>query len=115
MHRPILIFVLLALGPLWAQDDRLASLSFGPSSIGESRLDLNLRDFKINIDSSKFKTQAHFLRYSVQWIRTTNNLLIPRARIGIRMFHEKSDIHLVYLGQSIIPEKRKKSSGTLII
>jgi len=108
--RITIIFLALFLGVTgWSQEDRLASLSFGPTSIGESRLDLNLRDFKINIDSSKIKTKAHFLRYSVQWIRTTNNLLIPRARIGIRMLHNASDIHLVYLGQSIIPEKRKST------
>jgi hypothetical protein len=81
------------------------SLSLGPVQIGESRIPINLDDFKIT--STIKGVKARFAKRSVQWIRIRNNLLTPRARLKIIIKNDRPDLHFLYHGQAIIPGMKK--------
>lgn len=84
-------------------------MSFGPVKIGEERIPINLRDFKVQTETpSEMKLKANFLKNSVQWVRLPSNLLSARARLGIRIYELSPDISLRYLDRSILLQKRKK-------
>lgn len=89
---------------LWAQEsEQKFQLSFGNVDIGESRIPINLSDFSIiSKNSLNLKTKVEFIKDSVQWIRMSNNLLSPRARLGIQIESSDSNIHLNYSGKSIV-------------
>ena len=71
----------------YASDSGSFSISFGQVKVGEHRIPIDLRDFKVIINTDQIKIKANFLKKSVQWIRTANNLLQPRARLGIRIYN----------------------------
>ncbi len=82
------------------------SLSFGPVNIGESRIPIELKDFKLRLKKfKKHRIKVKFIKESVQWVRTEANLLTPRARVAFSLPSNK--FYLNYNGQSIILEKRK--------
>jgi len=96
-----IILTLTCFAPLKAEDS-LFSISFGEVSVGASRVPIKLSDFKLFGIKKNKNVKAFFIKNSVQWIRTKNNLLVPRARIALKARHYKN-IHFKYLGQTIIP------------
>lgn len=82
------------------------NLSFGPVKTGESRINLDLRDFDVQPHSQGADIKASFIVGSVQWIRTEQNLLMPRARLAIIIKNHPADVHILYQGQAVIPENR---------
>ncbi|MCB9060204.1 MAG: hypothetical protein H6622_01615 [Halobacteriovoraceae bacterium] len=88
----------------FAAQDRF-SLSFGPVRVGESRIPINIEDFSHIVKSSKYKIQAKFEKNSVQWIRNEHNLLTPRARFSIKIFHPDKKLLIQYLGRTITLQK----------
>jgi len=91
------------------------NLSFGPVKTGDSRINLSLRDFDVKPISLKgVEIKSSFIRNSTQWVRTAQNLLVPRARLAIMIMDQTPNIHIVYKGQAIIPENRGKHLYTEI-
>ena len=82
------------------------SISFGPVKLGESRIPINLHDFEIIKKDSSEGIFAAWVKDSVQWVRTENNLLTPRARMGFKINSEHPNIHFKYAGKTILPERR---------
>jgi hypothetical protein len=89
-----------------AENKLLSAVSFGPVEIGESRIPINLNDFWILPIIESNIVQAKFVQESVQWIRTKNNLLTPRARLRISVKSTATNMHIKYLNQTIILAKR---------
>lgn len=87
-----------------AQESRF-SVSFGPVQIGDSRVPLDLADFKVEKEFKNRFVKASFIKGSDQWVRNSNNLLTPRARLGILIYKKSPNIHVEYLGRTIIPQK----------
>ena len=79
------------------------TFSLGKFSIGESRIKLDLGDFLIQHKDVNIKVEWDI--NSVQWVRNENNLLSPRALIHISFPDNLSNLHLKYLGKSILPVK----------
>lgn len=101
----ILIFILgLMIGPTLLGQESAFSISFGPVHIGNSRIILNLQDFKVAKKLNSDIVTVKFIENSVQWIRNKNNLLTPRARVGIFIKTDSEALHLKYHGRSIIPQ-----------
>jgi len=89
--------------------DEVVAMTFGPVVIAEERIPINLLDFKVRTYiQNDIIVKANFIKGSVQWIRTTGNLLSPRARLGIRIYKISPGLHLNHFGRSILPEQRKK-------
>jgi hypothetical protein len=90
------------------------SISFGPVNLGNSRIPLNLGDFNISVSDHNEDFKAIFVRDSVQWVRTENNLLIPRARLGLIFSDITKTFHIQHHGETIIPQLRKNQYYTEI-
>ena len=84
-------------------------ISFGTVSHGEKRIDLRVKDFKIH-SSLPFKlySKIRLKKNSIQWIRTEDVLLIPRARLIIDIKAQAEDFNLRYAGHSILPQQKKE-------
>ncbi|WP_127716391.1 hypothetical protein [Halobacteriovorax sp. HLS] len=78
------------------------SFTIGPVEIAQGRSSVNLRDFKLKKSKHNKLVRANFVKDSVQWVRDKENLLTPRARIGLRL-KESGDIFIKYEGHNIIP------------
>lgn len=115
MNFKILFFVasLFFLHGSWA-DERLLSISFGPVEVGASRIPLKLSDFKIFKSKKSPEIVASFQEDSVQWVRTNNNLLTPRALLRITI-NSEGNYHIEYLGRKIIPQGHQKKFVDLYV
>ncbi|MCK5072578.1 MAG: hypothetical protein KAQ98_04070 [Bacteriovoracaceae bacterium] len=91
------------------QEEKVSSITFGPVSIGENRIPIQLTNFQINTSFPGREIKVELKKDSFQWIRYKGVLLIPRARIRIIMKAENHSVHLKYQGQSIIPQTSKKN------
>lgn len=80
------------------------TFSIAKFSIGESRINLDLADFLVELE--KKNVQAGLIKNSVQWIRDENNLLTPRVLIGIIIKKNNPQIHVTYFDKKIIPNKK---------
>lgn len=89
-----------------ASEGGLFSLSFGQVQIGESRIPIELKNFKIISKTNSLKIETNFIKDTVQWVKTEEGLLTPRARIYIKIFSLRKDIHLSYANRPILPEKK---------
>ncbi|MBL6990876.1 MAG: hypothetical protein ISR65_13915 [Bacteriovoracaceae bacterium] len=103
-----LSFLLLFMSTEQANCKRLISISFGPVTIGELRLPINLENFTVQTAKAhkSIKFKAHFVKDSLQWIREANNLLTPRARLAITIYTTSKDIYLQYMNNPVLLEKR---------
>lgn len=92
------------------------AIGFGGVKLAQNRLPINLKQFKIStklLDQSfQAKTKIYFLKDSVQWIRSSQNLLTPRALIKLKIYDPKANFHISYRENKIIPQKKKKYSET---
>lgn len=113
IFRSILIFLLLC-SPSWGQDHSAFNITFGPVNIGTSRIPLKLKDFEVEVENHKGEIKAIFVRNSVQWVRTKDNMLVPRARLGIIINDITKDFHIQYGGETVIPQLRKNNYYTEI-
>ena len=82
------------------------NLSFGPVKTGDSRINLSLKDFDIKPITNGVEVKSSFIRGSTQLVRTEQNLLVPRARLAIKVMNQTPNVHILYKGQAIIPENR---------
>ncbi len=103
----LLLFINTLLQTPLKAEESLFSISFGDVSIGANRIPIKLSDFKLFGKNKNKNIKAFFIKNSVQWVRTKNNLLVPRARIALKGRHFKN-IHFKYLGQTIIPVFKHK-------
>lgn len=74
----IFIFLNFFQSRLWAQ-----TFSMGQYSIGQASINLDLSQFYVS--SSQSQISYTFLKESLQWIRTEDNLLTPRALLKIKI------------------------------
>lgn len=109
MKKLIIFLSFLYLAPALA-DNSGFSLTEGQFTIGESRIPIDPKDFKIVVENfvSGPKISAGFVKDSFQWIRTNDNLLIPRARLGVRIFSTSTDIYIKYDEQNLLPVDKTK-------
>jgi hypothetical protein len=98
-------------GDLKAEEE-LFSLSFGPVQLGESRIPISLKDFSVSMKKMEKgqNIKSGLLKNSVQWVRNKHNLLIPRARLGIRIKSAKGDYFIKYKGRPVILEQKNDHS-----
>ncbi len=106
--------ILLLFSLLFCLSGPVFSISFGPVNIGDSRIPLALRSFNIEIEQNEKSVKAVFVKGSVQWIRTKENLLIPRARLAIIINDLKKKFHIHYSGETILPQVRRNKYYTEI-
>ncbi|MCK5884773.1 MAG: hypothetical protein KAG61_13875 [Bacteriovoracaceae bacterium] len=83
------------------------AISLGPVKLGESRVPINLTDFLIRTDIDQKRLKVVLIKDSIQWIRNQFNLLIPRARMGIKIYRNGSSITVEHSRSSIVPEKHE--------
>lgn len=107
----LILFLLVFSTVIFADDEDF--ISFGNVQVGESRLDLKVSDFKINLNLSRnIKTKVVLKRNSIQWIRVNDVLLTPRARLAIYFIGNASDFTIKYREQSIIMQQSKNFAVT---
>ena len=88
-------------------------VSFGRVDIGESRINLKARDFKIDLNlKKKANVKVKIIDKSIQWIRVEEVLLTPRARVEIAIEGNAQDYHLNYSGQAILMQQSKLNAHT---
>jgi hypothetical protein len=102
------ILVILTLVQTSFAGESAFSVSFGPVQVGKSRITLDLKDFKVEKEFKNPFVKANLITGSVQWIRDNNNLLTPRARMGIHILKDSNNIHVEFLGKNVIPQKKGK-------
>ncbi|MBY0413986.1 MAG: hypothetical protein K2Q18_07465 [Bdellovibrionales bacterium] len=88
-------------GNLWSQ-----TINLGRFSIAESRVKINLEDFKAEYKKDFIRTKWE--PKSVQWIRNESNLLIPRALLKIFVKKEEASVYLKYQEKAIFPVHKKE-------
>lgn len=87
--------------------DAKESISFGRVEIGESRLDLQPKDFEIVSDfKNAVKAEVKIIENSIQWVRIEEVLLTPRARISISIQGDAQDFTVQYQNQSILMQEQ---------
>lgn len=94
---------------------QVEAVGLGSVKLAQNRLPINLKQFKITVlPGSGFnkKTKVYFVRDSVQWVRSKQNLLTPRALLKIRIYDPEKTYHISYNDIKILPQKRKKYSET---
>ncbi|MGB0453457.1 MAG: hypothetical protein ACPGJV_07055 [Bacteriovoracaceae bacterium] len=62
----------------------------------------------------KLVIKPGFIKESVQWVRSEDNLLTPRARMRILIRDKKDFYYLKYLDQNLVFHKKKKASLTQV-
>lgn len=84
-------------------------ITFGNVVIGETRLKLRVKDFKIRLKlNQNIKSRIVLKKGSIQWIRINEVLLTPRARIAIYFKDNATNYSLKYRGHSILMQQNKK-------
>ncbi len=84
-------------------------ISFGNVVIGDTRIKLRVKDFKIKLNlNENIRSKVVLKRGSIQWIRVEEVLLTPRARIAVYFKGEAQDFTLQYRGKSILMQQNKK-------
>ncbi len=104
--RYLLVLLLLTCNS-FALGKEVHAISLGPVKLGESRVPINLSDFKVRTNIAKDIIKVELIKGSTQWIRDKFNLLIPRARLSITILNQDLSIVLDHNNSSIIPEKHK--------
>jgi hypothetical protein len=105
------IFILFISSMAYAAEKE--PISFGKVNIGDSRLKLRVKDFKIKLNLSRnIPSKVVLKKGSIQWIRVNDVLLTPRARLAIYFKGNASDFHIKYRNQSILMQQRKKLAVT---
>lgn len=79
------------------------TFNFAKFSIGDSRIQVDLKDFYIH--NTRPEVKAIWVPDSVQWIRNENNLLVPRALLRISIQTNDPLVHIDYNNSVIIPFK----------
>jgi hypothetical protein len=98
-----------------SRSEQQVSLSFGPMSIGEERLNIDLKDFDLVQSHGPELLAVEWVKNSVQWVRLENDLLLPRARAVIKIKSESTDSYIFYNDETILLQKRKSDSGESIL
>lgn len=80
--------------------------------IGETRIPYNHKDIDIDIKvyNSDYQVKAILDRYSFEWVRYDNILLIPRARMKMRVNNPDANLHIVYKDVITNFQQSKKNS-----
>lgn len=82
------------------------AISFGKVIVGDTRVKLRVKDFKIKLElNQNIKSKVILKRGSIQWIRVEDVLLTPRARIAIYLKGKAQDFTLKYRGKSILMQQ----------
>ncbi len=101
MKNLLLTFLLLCIRPCYSAS---TSFSFGPVQLGANVLNLDLSTFHIQFEEScEMNLEAKFLDNSLQWVRTENNLLIPRARVHLSIDKVDPNLFVKFQNQIVIP------------
>ena len=88
----ILLLLLFSVSALASESE---PISFGKVVVGDNRLPLRVRDFKIRLKLNEdIKSKVVLKKGSVQWIRIEEVLLTPRARIAIYFKGDAKDFAL---------------------
>jgi hypothetical protein len=104
-----LLILALAMNFAWA-NTFIKTISFGKVKVGEQRIPLSTKDFEIKVDLPGKTARAKLIKNSIQWVRTEDVLLTPRARIAIAIKDEPEDLHIRYQSHSLILQQIKKIS-----
>ena len=89
---------------LFSQDESNL-LGFGHVDIADSRIPLDINHFFIQAANDQKIIKASFIGEEVTWVRTSNNLLSPRARFFIKIQTDE-DVFIKYDKQTIIPTRK---------
>lgn len=106
------LVLLLMTNLIFAQND--FSISFGQVSIGEKRIQIDLKNFKLVAQKRTKNIRTRVIRNSTQWVRTKDNLLAPRAMTSISVKSNKN-IYFRYVDKNIIPQGNKIKSTKLYV
>jgi hypothetical protein len=101
----IFYFSIFLVAKSWGQ-----AFSMGSFSIGQSSVQVDFEDFEIRKKHSDLK--AEFLKQSIQWIRTDNNLLTPRVLLQLTLPKKYNPIYIKIKDLVIFPVSSKKSLTT---
>lgn len=78
----------------------VAQIDVESAPAGESRIRHNTSDFDIKIEPAdkgqKIEIQTLLDRFSFDWVRVNELLLVPRARLKVKVSQEAKDLHLIY-------------------
>lgn len=106
--RYFLIFY-FAVFNLYARNDRSSNLSFGSVVIGEERIPIDLTHFELFSKKTDSLIEAQFVPKSVQWIRTNNVLLLPRAAVKITTNIPAQKVHVSYHNDIILMQENAEN------
>ncbi len=104
----LLVITLANLSTLAAID-----VSFGPVKVGEKRLRLNLDTFSFVRSLKSESVSYKLIKGSTQWIRTKENILIPRALASITVKSSKT-VSISYEGKNILVQGSKNKKNLKI-
>lgn len=86
-------------------------IPFGDVRIGDAPLPIDLADYHPYATHNKNKVNVSFVNDSVQWLRDTSNLLIPRARLKVEIKNISEPPLFYYLGEVFSGEFRKEDDS----
>jgi hypothetical protein len=91
-------------------------LDLSQSTNGQERLRLTTSDFevKINTNSNNLIIKSILDKTSIEWVRIKNVLLIPKARIKIKVSKTNKKLHLTYKDQIYNFQQSTKSMFAVI-
>jgi hypothetical protein len=108
----VLITLMLSVNSAFAYKDE-SPISFGRVELGENRLPIKSKHFKLKVDVKKgINIKARLLKGSLQWVRFDDVMLMPRARLAIYIEGEASNFHFRYRGKSLLSQQFKKYAHT---
>ncbi len=81
----LLLLVLLNSSLAHASDRSFVSFENGQVQIGQSYLDLSLKNFKIIFAKNSKNIKASFIKGSLRWVRTKENIYTPQAEMVIQI------------------------------
>jgi len=90
----ILVFLLSVNS--WARDERAFNISLGSLLIGENRIPIDLSSFPVSLKKKSIESIISWVPRSVQWVRTEQVLLLPRAALKIKLKGDAARFHLSY-------------------
>lgn len=85
---------------------------FGDVRLGSAPLPIDLKAFIPHASPSSKKLELHFAPNSLQWIRDSSNLLVPRARLNISYKSNDKNPPLFYYHDQVFAGEFKEDSAT---
>jgi hypothetical protein len=86
-------------------------LDLSNSSLGQDRVKLSSKDFKVEIvhNDSTVEIKSIIDKTSFEWVRIKNVLLVPKARVKIKVKRSEKHLHLTYKDQIYNFQQSSKS------